>query len=103
MKFRFATDVQYANFYLHMEEMPTKGTPMETVKLIQDGSSQLIRLPINFKISTDEVQLYRQGNKIILEPIEKSWNALFESLIEFPDDFFPDGRQQPEAQVREFF
>ena len=76
---------------------------METAKLIQHGSSQLISLPPNFKISGDEVQLYRQGNKIILEPIEKSWNAFFESLSDFPDDFLPEGRQQPEAQDREFF
>lgn len=76
---------------------------METVKLIQDGSSQLISLPQNFRISGDEVQLYRQGKKIILEPVEKSWNALFDSLSDFPDDFFSEGRQQPEAQDREFF
>lgn len=76
---------------------------METAKLIQHGSSQLISLPPNFYISGDEVQLYRQGNKIILEPIEKSWDAFFESLSDFPDDFLLEGRQQPEAQEREFF
>ncbi len=76
---------------------------METAKLIQDGFSQLISLPQSFKIPGDEVYLYRQGNKIILEPIEKSWGALFESLSDFPDDFLPEGRQQPESQERKFF
>lgn len=76
---------------------------METAKLIQDGSTQMISLPQNYKISGDEVRIYRQGKKIILEPVEKTWGSLFESLNDFPDDFMSAGRKQPEAQDREFF
>jgi len=39
----------------------------------------------------------------ILEPIETTWDSLFESLSEFPEDFMKDGRNQPAMQKRESF
>lgn len=48
-----------------------------------------------------EVKIYRQGNRVILEPIADTWDSLFESLNEFPDDFLKEGRTQPAMQDRE--
>jgi len=76
---------------------------MGTARLFQNGNSQAVRLPKEFRISGTEVKIYKRGNQVILEPIETTWDSLFESLREFPDDFLKDGRNQPGIQERESF
>lgn len=76
---------------------------METAKLFQNGSSQAVRLPKSFRISGNEVKIFKKGKQVIIEPIEMTWDSLFESLSEFPEDFIKDGRNQPDMQKRESF
>ena len=76
---------------------------METAKLFQNGSSQAVRLPKAFRIPGNEVKIFKNGNQVILEPIETTWDLLFDSLSEFPEDFMKDGRNQPAMQKREPF
>ena len=74
---------------------------MATAKLFQNGRSQAIRLPKEFRLPGKEVTISKQGNKIILEPIENSWDQWFSALAQFSDDFMATGREQPEqAQER---
>jgi antitoxin VapB len=51
-------------------------------------------------LSGKEVRISKQGNKIILEPIENSLEQWFASFEQFSDDFMAIGREQPE-QVQE--
>lgn len=74
---------------------------METTKLYHSGTSQAIVFPDEFRLPGDEVKIFKQGNRIILEPLETTWDTLFESLSEFPEDFMKDGRNQPDMQERE--
>lgn len=76
---------------------------METAKLFQNGRSQAVRLPMAFRMPGNEVKISRKGKKVILEPLEATWDSLFESLDEFPEDFMKDGRNQPKMQRRESF
>ena len=76
---------------------------MDTAKLFQNGSSQAVRLPKEFRMPGNEVKIFKKGNHVILEPIETIWDQLFESLSEFPEDFLKDGRNQPGMQKRESF
>ncbi|MFO7803795.1 MAG: type II toxin-antitoxin system VapB family antitoxin [Desulfovermiculus sp.] len=76
---------------------------MEKAKLFQNGNSQAIRLPKEFRMPGNEVKIYKKGKQIIIEPLETMWDALFESLADFPEDFMEDGRNQSEAQNREAF
>ncbi|MBF0231562.1 MAG: antitoxin [Desulfamplus sp.] len=76
---------------------------METAKLFQNGSSQAVRLPKEFRIHGNEVRIFKKGKHVILEPIETTWDSLFESLSEFPEDFMKEGRNQPDLQKRESF
>ena len=75
---------------------------MQTAKLFQNGRSQAVRLPKAFRMEGKEVKISKQGNKIILEPIEASWATWFNALNEFSDDFMADGREQPESQERDW-
>ena len=74
---------------------------MRKAKLFKNGNSQAVRLPKAFRLPGNEVRVYRDGNKIVLEPMEKTWDVLFEALEEFPDDFMEGGRAQPKIQQRE--
>ena len=57
---------------------------MGTARLFQNGSSQAVRLPKAFRIPGNEVKIFKKGKQVILEPIETTWDSLFESLSEFP-------------------
>lgn len=83
------------------EKLKVGGESMATAKLFQNGNSQAVRLPKEFRIPGTEVKIYKRGNQVILEPMESTWDPLFESLEEFPEDFLKDGRNQPVAQERE--
>lgn len=76
---------------------------MEKAKLFQNGSSQAVRLPREFRMPGTEVKIYKKGSQVILEPIETTWDAAFEALEEFPEDFMADGRSQPGMQERSAF
>ncbi len=73
---------------------------METAKLFQNGKSQAVRLPKEFRFHGDKVFIKRMGNAVILLPYEQGWETLVESLTRFSDDFMAD-RQQPPPQERE--
>jgi len=74
---------------------------MNTAKLFKSGNSQAVRLPKEYRLPGSEVKIFRRGNQIILEPLETTWEPLFESLNQFPEDFMEDGRNQPPVQKRE--
>ena len=74
---------------------------MQTAKLFQKGRSQAVHLPKAFRLSGKEVKISKQGNKIILEPIEDFWEGWFEAIKQFSDNYMPNGREQPEAQERD--
>ncbi|MFZ1389842.1 MAG: type II toxin-antitoxin system VapB family antitoxin [Thiolinea sp.] len=73
---------------------------MQTAKIFQNGRSQAIRLPKAFRLSGTEVKISREGNRIILEPLEASWDGWLQALDKFSDDFMEQGREQPEIQER---
>ena len=75
---------------------------MQTAKLFQNGRSQAVRLPKAFRLPGTEVKISRQGNKIILEPIDDSWEQWFHAINQFSDDFMQNGREQPETQERDW-
>lgn len=72
---------------------------MDRAKLFQNGRSQAVRLPKDFRLPGDEVYVKRVGNAVVLIPIERSWDTLFDSLGKFSDDFMSE-RNQPPIQGR---
>lgn len=75
---------------------------MQTAKLFQNGQSQAVRLPKEFRFQGDEVAIRRVGNAVILQSPANAWDTLFASLDEFSPDFMED-REQPPVQTREAF
>lgn len=64
-------------------------------KIFMHGRSQAVRLPKEFRLPGKEVRVSREGEKVILEPIEKppfdvqAWRAKLDALG--ARDFLPDG------------
>lgn len=73
---------------------------MKTAKLFQNGQSQAVRLPKEFRFEGDEVIIKRSGNAVVLIPANHSWDALTDSLDKFSADFMDD-RKQPSQQTRD--
>lgn len=73
---------------------------MKTAKLFQNGQSQAVRLPKDFRFDGDEVIIKRSGNAVVLIPANHSWDVLAGSLDKFSADFMIE-RNQPEQQTRE--
>lgn len=76
---------------------------MQTAKLFQNGRSQAVRLPKEFKFNGDEVYIQKHGEAVILIPHAKAWKVFLEGLNEFSDDFMKEGRDQGNNQEREEF
>ena len=73
---------------------------MKTAKVFKSGNSQAVRIPREFHLDDDEVEIRRRGSTLVLEPRKRSWAPLFESLDKFTDDFMGEGRKQPALQKR---
>jgi len=77
---------------------------MTTTKIFNNGNSQAIRIPKEYRFSGDEVYIKKVGTTVILFPKDRLWETHLEGLYGFTDDFMADGRPpQGEQQEREWF
>lgn len=74
---------------------------MITAKLFENGRSQAVRLPKEYRFPGNEVAINKVGDIVILTPKENRWSGFLNSLELFSDDFMADDREQPAAQERE--
>lgn len=74
---------------------------MKTAKVFKSGNSQAVRIPKEFQLESEEVEIRRRGDALILRPKSISWEPLIASLSKFTDDFLADGRRQPPVQKRD--
>jgi antitoxin VapB len=63
-----------------------------TAKLFKNGRSQAVRLPRDFRFKGTEVKIRKEGEKVILEPIEKS---------QWPEGFWDMFNPDPEFEIPE--
>ena len=73
---------------------------MKTAKIFRSGNSQAVRIPKEFQMEGNEVEILKRGASVVLRPKRKSWTTLIESLKKFTDDFMESGRKQPRLQRR---
>ena len=71
-------------------------------KLFQNGGSQAVRLPAEYRIEGDEVQIEKVGNTLVLRPVLHSWGEFFSNPSKAPADFLQD-RDDELPQDRELF
>jgi antitoxin VapB len=73
---------------------------MGVTRVFRSGNSQAVRIPKEFHLDDDEVEIFRQGNALVLRPVKRTWADLRESLARFTDDFMAGGRSEPPPQKR---
>ena len=74
-------------------------------KIFMTGRSQAVRLPKAFRMPGIEVRVSRDGDKIVLEPIQpafdvEGWHAKLMALG--GTDFLPEGRPEQPPMPDEF-
>jgi len=73
-------------------------------RVFQSGNSQAVRLPKEFRVDADEVEISREGDAIILRPHvrqDERWACVRAARDRgFSADFLEHGREQPEGQER---
>ena len=72
---------------------------MQTAKLFNNGRSQAVRLPKEFRFSGDDVYIKKYQGIVMLLPKESPWTSLVDSLDRFSSDFMNE-RNQPAQQER---
>jgi antitoxin VapB len=60
------------------------------VRLFRNGHNQAIRIPREFELEGDEAILRKEGNRLIVEPIEKRGLLKILCGLKKLDETFPD-------------
>lgn len=68
-------------------------------KIFQNGASQAVRLPKEFRFDTDEVCIKSIGSAVLLFPKNTAWDLMSEAIDQFSSDF-PADRNQPEQSEK---
>jgi len=76
---------------------------MVYTKVFQSGNSQAIRIPKEFRFCSDEVEILKRNNELIVREKPKNLVLAFKLLTEMPDDFFDEGRLDDKPQERDDF
>ena len=76
---------------------------MATARVFQSGNSQAVRLPKEFRFKSDQVEIFRQGDDIVLRERPASAATIFDALASLPADFMNEGRGDAVPQEREPF
>jgi len=76
---------------------------MRKTRVFRSGNSQAVRIPIDFQLEGDEVEIIKKNHEIILREIPRNLGDAFTLLTRFSDDFFAEGRKDKPPQKREYF
>jgi antitoxin VapB len=76
----------------------------DIAKLFQNGRSQAVRLPREFRFEGDQVRVRRVAKGVLLEPMILNSSQWFEELDRLASGpFMPKGRNQPATPKRRIF
>lgn len=71
---------------------PQSQPTMREAKLFRNNKSQAVRIPADFEMPGDRVKIYREGDRLIIEPVRRK--NLLEVLAGLdplePEEQFPD-------------
>ncbi|MBQ4232116.1 MAG: antitoxin [Lachnospiraceae bacterium] len=74
---------------------------MKTAKIFENGRSQAVRLPKEYRFTSDEVMVNKIGDIVLLLPVTNKWDSFMKAIDLFSDDFMADGRAMDQVQERE--
>ena len=74
---------------------------MKKAKIFQNGKSQAIRIPKEYRFNSKEVAVTPLGKGIVLQPILHSWKEVFNAITP-TDDFLPNGIENLKTDKRDW-
>ena len=74
---------------------------MMTAKVFENGRSQAVRLPKEYRFKDDEVMVNKVGVVVLLVPKSAKWETFMRSLDMFSPDFLIEDRGVQYLQERE--
>jgi antitoxin VapB len=75
----------------------------DIAKLFQNGRSQAVRLPREFRFEGDRVRIRRVARGVLLEPLIQTPKEWFHRLDEMNSESCPPAGRQPTAPRRKVF
>ena len=69
------------------------------VKLFKNGRNQAVRIPREFEMPGDEVVMHKEGDRLIIEPVEKLSLLEYLATLEPIEDEFPEVDDPPAEPV----
>jgi len=58
---------------------------MGVAKVFMSGNSQAVRLPKQFRLTSDEVEIFRRGDELVLREKPRNLARAFDLLCDLPD------------------
>jgi antitoxin VapB len=73
---------------------------MGTARVFRSGNSQAVRLPKQFRLKSEEVEIFRRGDEIVLREKDGTMARAFDLLASLPNDLELVGREKDPPQKR---
>ncbi len=73
---------------------------MSTARVFRSGNSQAVRLPKQFRLKSEEVEIFRRGDEIVLREKDGTMARAFDLLAGLPDDLVIVARAKDPPQKR---
>jgi antitoxin VapB len=73
---------------------------MAVTKVFRSGNSQAVRIPRKFRFRSQQVEITKRGDEIVLRERPGELSAAFELLTGLSPDFFKGGRRQSKLDKR---
>jgi antitoxin VapB len=70
---------------------------MSTARVFRSGNSQAVRLPKEFRFDSEEVEIFRRGDEVVLREKTRDMQRAFQLLADLP---LRDGRIDTPPQPR---
>ena len=74
---------------------------MMTAKIFENGRSQAVRLPKEYRFSSEEVFVNKIGETLIIMPKESKWESFMQAIDMFSSDYLEEGRSSQVNMERE--
>ncbi len=63
---------------------------MASARIFKSGNSQAVRLPKEFRFDSDEVEIFRRGDEVVLREKSKGMARAFELIASLPIEDLAD-------------
>jgi antitoxin VapB len=71
---------------------------MATARVFKSGNSQAVRLPKEFRFSSEEVEIFRRGEEVVLREKAKGMERAFELISSLPIEDLADEPDPPPTE-----